>query len=122
MKNDIEKYFEIYRQKKQEIAAIEENILDISQKAEVAIKLEVEKVESVKKELRYMQRVITTSVETGKDIVEVLLSEPNEDTFQPTIWDHDTSLIPDIQISYDTATAIDDFKYRLNTIIRTLHR
>lgn len=117
MTNDIEKYFEIYRQKKQEVASIKENIDNISRNAEVVIKAEVEKIENVKKEIRYMQRVITTSVETGKDIVEVLLSEPHEDTFQTTFWDHDTSLIPDLDVEY-TTTIVDDFKHRLNRFIR----
>ena len=117
MTKTLEDYFEAYRQKRQQIAKHEQNVLNIKQSAETAIRHEAESVEKLQRELRQMQKIITAAVETGKDITEILLAETDDDTFTITIWEHDNPLANDTQIEY-THNQLEDLKHRIRKSAR----
>lgn len=112
MTKTLEDYFEAYRQKRQQIVDHEQNILNIKISAETAIRHEAESVEKLQRDLRQMQKIITTAVETGKDITEILLTETDDNKFTITIWEHDNPLANDTQIEY-THNQLDDLKQRI---------
>jgi hypothetical protein len=112
MTKTMEDYFELYRQKLQQVALHKQNVDNIKESAEAALRHESAAVEKLKQELLSMQRTITLVVESGKDLTEILLAESENDSFVITLWDHDNPLANDTQIDY-TATQLDDLKYRL---------
>ena len=114
MTKTAEDYFEAYRQKLQKIAEHERAINDIKLSAESAIRQESDAVEKLQRDLRQMRRIITTAVETGKDITEILLGDTDDGAFTITIWDHDDplALANDTQIEY-THNQLEDLKHRI---------
>ena len=112
MTKTMEEYFELYRHKLQQIAEHKQRINEIKEFAEISVRQEADAVGKLQQELQSMQKTITLSIESGKDLTEVLLSESENDSLVITLWDHDNPLANDTQIEY-TATQIDDLKYRL---------
>lgn len=117
MTKTLEDYFEAYRQKRQQIAEHKQRIDDIKQSAESAVRNEAKSVEKLQQELNQMQKIITTAVETGKDITEILLAETDDDAFTITIWEHDNPLVNDTQIEY-THNQLEDLKQRIRKSAR----
>ncbi len=118
MTQTIEDYARIYRQKQQDIAAHKRNIESIRSNAESAIKIEADAIKQLDADLRYMQKIITCVVETGKDLTEVLLVETNDRSVNITLWDHDNPFTNDTQIEY-TEQQLADFKHQANIAART---
>jgi hypothetical protein len=112
MTKTIEEYFELYRHKLRQIAEHKQRINEIKESAENAVRHEADTVGKLQRELLSMQRTITLSIESGKDLTEILLAESENDTFVITLWDHDNPLANDTQIEY-AATQLDDLNYRL---------
>lgn len=115
-------YFNLYRQKRLQIAERKQTIADIMESAESAIRTEAVSIDKLQKELRSMQRTITVAIETGKDLTEVLLSESDTSIsdVSGTIWDEDDIYtVNDTQIGYQEYH-MEDLKHRLKNAARNL--
>jgi len=117
MSKTTDEYFELYRQKLQEIDNRKEIISAIRTSAETKIKNEADAIKQLDSELRYMQKVITSLVETGKDLTEILLVESDDNTLKITMWDHDNPFTSDIQTEY-VDQQISDFSHQIKILSR----
>lgn len=117
MTKTMEDYFDLYRQKLQQIAEHKQTVDEIKESAENAIRHQAAAVERLQRELHSMQRIITLAIESGKDLTEILLTESENDALVITLWDHDNPLANDTQIEY-TANQLDDLKYRIRKSAR----
>ena len=122
MTKTMDGYFNLYRQKRLQIAERKQTIADIMESAESAIRTEAVSIDKLQKELRSMQRTITVAIETGKDLTEVLLSESDTSIsdVSGTIWDEDDIYtVNDTQIGYQEYH-MEDLKHRLKNAARNL--
>lgn len=117
MTKTIEDYARVYRQKQREIDSRKQHMESIKKSAESALRSEAEAIKQLCDDIRHMQKVITTAVETGKDLTEVLLAESNNDAFAVTLWEHDNPLVNDTQIEY-TEQQIADFSHQAKILSR----